>query len=174
MQSFLNAAFAIGTIGLQIFLVAVIISAVTKTGFARWVTTNAHIVLRFVFIGAMVGSLVFELLLSYPPCLLCWYQRMAIFPIAILVLATDIRASALLRKQVLILSIIGFAIALFHNYIDIFPTGLDVCGSGTSCLARYVYEFGYVTIPMMSATVLLGGIVISVLAARYPQKSLAA
>ncbi len=80
------------------------------------------------------------------------------------------RSSRLLQNQILILSVAGFVVALFHTIIDIFPTGLDVCGAtGPSCLMRYVYEFGYITIPVMSLTILAAGILLALVARRYPR-----
>jgi len=105
---------------------------------------------------------------------LCWYQRICIFPTAILLFTDDIRKSQLLQRQILILTGTGLLIALFHNYISLFPaSGIDVCGtSGVSCLNIYVSEFGFVTIPFMSAVVLLSGVLITVIAMRYPQKNI--
>jgi disulfide bond formation protein DsbB len=167
-----NTIVAIGIILLIVFLIAVIAAWVIRAPFAELVSKYSHIILRFIFAGAMIGSLIFEYVLFYNPCLLCWYQRIAIFSVAILLFTGDIRKSVLLRKQVIILSSLGFAIALLHNYIDIFPSsGIDICGAGPSCLARYIYEFGFITIPLMSAVVLLSGILLPLLARRFPQTS---
>jgi hypothetical protein len=73
------------------------------------------------------------------------------------------------------LSSAGFLLALYHNFITVFPNVSDaVCEtSGVSCQTRYVYQFGFVSIPMMSAIVLLSGILITVLVMRYPHKEIA-
>lgn len=166
---------ALGTIAIQIFIVVMIVAWVMKAPLAAWIGKNASIILATIFIGSTIGSFIYQYGFGYEPCLLCWYQRIAIIPIAILALTGNLTKSALLRRQVLILAIIGFVIALFHNYIDIFPSsGVDVCGAtSVSCLVRYVYEFGYITIPMMSATILLVGILLPLLAGRYPQAGIA-
>lgn len=166
-----NKIVAIGVILLQIKFVAIVVAWLTKSDLTKLIYKNANILLRFVFVGGAVGSLIYQYVLGYPPCLLCWYQRIAIFSIAIILFTADIRVSKLLQKQVLVLSILGTLIAIFHNIIDIFPTGVDTCGTGPSCLARYVYEFGYITIPMMSLTVLVFGIVIPLIVRRFPQDS---
>jgi disulfide bond formation protein DsbB len=172
MQEFFNVGFSAGTIALQIFLIATLISWRTKGSLIRFVASNLGLLLRVIFVGAAIGSLIYQYVLLYPPCLLCWYQRIAIFSTAIILCTADIRRSVLLRMQVVILSSLGLIIALFHNIIDIFPTGIDACGAnGPSCLARYVYEFGYITIPMMSATILLTGIVFPLITRRYPHIS---
>jgi disulfide bond formation protein DsbB len=165
-----NTVVGIGTILLQVSLVVILVGWAIQAPFVQVVAKHAHTLLRVLFVSAAICSLIYEFGFGYTPCLLCWYQRIAIFPIAILSFTADIRRSALLRTQMLILGVVGFSIALFHNYIDIFPSnGLDVCGQGPSCLVRYVYEFGYITIPVMSATILLFAIVLTLLSKRYPQ-----
>lgn len=170
-----NTFIAISLIALQLFLIILVISWVIKAPILRWFTQNVHTISRVVFLGALAGSLIYSEYFEYPPCILCWYQRLTIFPIALLLCTANLRKSALLRTQVLLFSVFGFAVALFHTYIDIFqPNGVDICGAdGISCSARYVYEFGFVTIPLMSATVLLAGIVLTLLARRYPQDRVA-
>lgn len=155
---------AIGIIVLQIFIVAFVFLYFKKHSFLKKIYRYSHLILPIVFTGSALGSLIFEFVYGFEPCLLCWYQRIFIFGIAILSLTGDVRKNKFLQKQVFIFSIIGIVIALIHNYIDIFPSGLDICGAGPSCLKRYIYEFGYITIPMMSLTVLISGLLISILA----------
>jgi disulfide bond formation protein DsbB len=168
-----NTLVAIGSLAILLFIIILVVAWITENPIAEWVANHSALILRIIFGGAVIGSLIYSNYFDYAPCLLCWYQRLCIFPIAILAFTDNIRHSKLLQRQILLLSSAGFLIALFHNYIDIFPNGGigDVCGvNGVSCLTRYVYEFGFVTIPLMSAIVLLAGIIISVLAMRYPHK----
>lgn len=152
---------AIGTIGIQILTAIFIILWATKSPFLSKIHERSNIILAIIFIGSALGSLIYEYGFGYEPCLLCWYQRIAIFGVALLSLTADIRKSRTLQKQVLLFSLLGLMIAILHNYIDLIPNGLDICGTGPSCLKRYIYEFGYITIPMMSLTVLLAGSVLS-------------
>lgn len=160
---------AIGVVLLQIAIIGGVLLWFYHRDCLLHVAARAHILVSLLFLGSVLGSMYFSDIKGFEPCLLCWWQRIFIFGIALLSLMGDIRKSALLRKQVLWFSGIGGTIALFHNILDIFPTGLDVCGSGASCLARYIYEFGYITIPMMSFTVLFAGFLITLLARRFPQ-----
>ncbi len=166
---------AIGTIALQIFIVIIIIAWIAKKQFVTFVATHATTIARVVFVASVIGSLVYSEILNFAPCILCWYQRLAIFPITILLFTNTLQKSALLRLQVLIFSSIGFAIALFHRYIELFPgAGTGVCGpDGVACDTLYVLQFGYITIPMMSVTVLGLGILLALLAGRFPQKTIA-
>ncbi len=152
---------ALGVIALQIGIVIFIALWISKSSLLLKIQEKSHIILATTFIGSALGSLLYEYSLGFEPCLLCWYQRIAIFGIAILSLTADIRKSDTLKKQVLLFSILGLGVAILHNYIDLVPSGLDICGAGPSCLKRYVSEFGYITIPMMSFTVLLSGALLS-------------
>jgi hypothetical protein len=166
----LDTILAIGTIALQLFILVTIIAWVAKAPFAPWVARNSSWILRVLFVGATLGSIIYAEFLGFAPCVLCWYQRLVIFPMAILLFTADITKNALLRTQTLIFTSAGLAVALFHNYITIFPSAGDVCGiDGVSCTVLYVFKFGYVTIPMMSATVLLAGVLLTLLAGRFPQ-----
>ncbi len=169
-----NTIVAIGIVLLQVALVVMVVAWIAKSDLMKLISKHSNLILRFVFVGAIVGSLIYQYVLNYPPCILCWYQRIAIFAIGVILFTGDIRSNKTLQKQVLIFSIVGALIAIFHNIIDIFPTGVDVCGTnGPSCLARYVYEFGYITIPMMSLTVLLFGVLIPIIVRRFPQSDIA-
>lgn len=161
----------LGTIGIQIATMVFIILWVTKSPFLIKIRQYSHIALAFIFIGSAFGSLIYEFVFGFEPCLLCWYQRIAIFGVAILSLTSDIRKNLLLQRQVLIFSILGLLVAIVHNYIDIIPSGVDLCGAGPSCLKRYIYEFGYITIPMMSFTVLLAGSVLALFNIKYKESS---
>ncbi len=169
-----NTIAALGTIALQIAIVVIIIGWIMRAPFIRIVANYAGILLALIFSAAALLSFVYQYGFGFEPCLLCWYQRIAIIPIALLAWTANVRTSKLFQTQSLILLSAGTLVALLHVYIDIFPTGLDICGAtGPSCLMRYVYEFGYITIPMMSLTVLLSGLTLVLLARNYPQQDIA-
>jgi len=170
-----NTLVAVGSLAILLFLVILVVSWLTDNPIAGWVAKHSSVILRIIFLGSVIGSLIYSNYFDFAPCLLCWYQRLCIFPTAILLFTDDIRKSALLQRQVLLLTGVGFLIALVHNYITLFPqSGIEACGtSGVSCLNIYVNQFGFVTIPLMSAIVLVSGVLISVLAMRYPHNKVA-
>jgi disulfide bond formation protein DsbB len=170
-----NTILAVGTLVILLFLILLVVAWLTDNPIADWTAKHSGCILRVIFAGAVIGSLIYSNYFDYAPCLLCWYERICIYPVAILLFTDSLRKSALLQRQILLLSSAGLLIALFHNYITIFPeTSVDVCGtSGVSCLTRYVYQFGFVSIPFMSAVILLSGVLISVLAMRYPHQAIA-
>lgn len=160
----------IGVVVLQLAILTAVFIALFYPTALRAIAPAMSVVLRVVLTGAVLGSLFFSEIKGFEPCLLCWWQRIFIFGAALLVWTGDIRKSRLLRTQVLVFALIGIGFALLHNAIDIFPTGLDVCGTGVSCLKRYTDVFGYITIPMMSLTVLGATLVGTLIAKRYPQE----
>ena len=165
-----NTIVAIGVVLMQLGIVFLIVAILTKSPLLPTIALWASTKVRIIFAVSVIGSLIYEHVFLYAPCVLCWYQRIAIFAIAILSFTGNLQKSALLRTQITILAIAGGAVAIFHNVLDIFPLGLDVCGvNGTSCLVRYVYEFGYITIPMMSLTILVLALIFVYIAKKYPQ-----
>ncbi len=158
---------ALGIIALQVAIICFVILWANKSPLLAMVYRYAPYILGGIFVFSAVGSLIFEYGFGYEPCLLCWYQRIGIFGIALLSFSGDIRVNKTLQKQVILFGIFGLVFALLHNYIDLVPNGIDICGTGVSCLKRYIYEFGYITIPMMSLTVLLAGSVLVLFVARY-------
>ena len=160
---------SLGIILVQIAIVALIIAWIMKAPVVSFVARHAGVLVAGIFSAATILSFVYQYGFGYEPCLLCWYQRIAIIPIALITWMADLRTSKLLQKQVLLLSILGLIVAIVHVYIDISPTASDLCGTGPSCLVRYVYEFGYITIPVMSATILVSGVLLTLLAKYYPQ-----
>jgi len=164
-----NTFAALGIIALQLGMSILIIGWILKAPFIKHVARHAGLIIAIIFSSATLMSLVYQYGFGYEPCILCWYQRIAIFPISILAWIANLRTSKILQTQILILSGLGFCVALFHVFVEQFPGGIDVCGTdGISCTVRYVYEFGYITIPVMSLTVLGVGLLLTTLAKRYP------
>ena len=100
---------------------------------------------------ATVGSLFFSEVMGLPPCVLCWYQRVAMYPL-VLVIATGIIArDRRVRAYALPLSLAGLALAVYHNllYYGVIPETLTPCSEGASCTERQIEWFGFVTIPLM-------------------------
>ena len=99
-----------------------------------------------------LGSLFFSYIMEFAPCVLCWYQRICLFPLVI-ILATGLFP---LDKRVinysLPLAIAGWITAFYHNllYSGIIPQELQPCSKGVSCTEKYIDLFGFLSIPMLS------------------------
>lgn len=101
---------------------------------------------------AMLGSLFFSEILKYPPCVLCWYQRICIYPLVLIIPVGIVNKDKNLPLYVLPLSIVGLVISLFHNllYYKWIPDALAPCVSGVSCTTKFIEWFGFVTIPLLA------------------------
>lgn len=100
---------------------------------------------------AFLGSMSFSNIAMYKPCLLCWYQRIAIFPQFILLWIGYARKEQNIKWYALPLLIIGLLISGYQWFLQLFPPLSDgPCGLENSCVGRYIYEYGFMSIPGMA------------------------
>lgn len=98
------------------------------------------------------GSLFFSEVMMFPPCILCWYQRICMYPLVVILLAGLFPLEKKVIRFSLPLALIGFAIAVYHNllYYKILPESAAPCRQGISCTTVQVEWFGFITIPFLS------------------------
>jgi disulfide bond formation protein DsbB len=101
------------------------------------------------------GSLFFSEIAHYTPCELCWYERICMYPLAIvlllLALANDYRAA----RYLLPLPIVGGVLASYHVLVErgvVSQTKDCVLSAPGGCATKWVDELGYVTIPVLTLT----------------------
>jgi disulfide bond formation protein DsbB len=110
----------------------------------------------FIWIVALVatlGSLFFSEVMKLPPCVLCWYQRIAMYPIAVLLaVALICGETRIFAKYIFTLAMIGLLVAIYHNllYYGIIPESITPCKEGISCTSRQIEWLGFITIPLLS------------------------
>lgn len=121
----------------------------------KWVLSNSISLALIVATVATAGSLFFSEVAGYPPCKLCWYQRIFMYPLPILLGISQFSDDQTVRKYVLPLALIGFSIAVYHYFLQMFPTILPCSDEVASCAAKQFAYFGYITIPLMSASAFL-------------------
>ncbi|MHB1316580.1 MAG: disulfide bond formation protein B [Minisyncoccota bacterium] len=105
---------------------------------------------------AFAGSLVYSNIIGFPPCELCWVQRIFIYPQVAIAFVSMWRKEKLAVYYALPLSIIGSVVALYHSFV-LWGGGsiLPCTAEGGACAKAYVMEYGYITIPVMSLTLFL-------------------
>ncbi|MFO0705036.1 MAG: disulfide oxidoreductase [Candidatus Andersenbacteria bacterium] len=105
-----------------------------------------------VSLAGLLGSLYYSEIRHLVPCVLCWYQRICLYPLAVIFAVGLLKKDKYLPYYVLPLSLIGGGIALFHYLLQlgIIPDSLAPCTQGISCASVYVEYFGFITIPFMS------------------------
>ena len=74
-----------------------------------------------VAVVATVGSLIYSEVIHFEPCRLCWYQRIAMYPMAIILLVGAIRREAVVKFYALPLAVVGLGISVWHYLIQTFP-----------------------------------------------------
>jgi len=114
------------------------------------------LVAGFVALLAASGSLYLSEIANLTPCNLCWYQRIAMYPLVPILGVALLRGDMGVWRYGLPLSVVGFTISAYHVTIQWMPA-LDVgtCGIGAPCTARYVAVFGFVSIPTMAGAAFL-------------------
>jgi len=101
---------------------------------------------------AMLGSLYFSEIANYPPCVLCWYQRIAMYPLVFILGFAIYKKSREMLLPAFVLAVIGWFISLYHNllYYEIIPEAAAPCIAGVSCTTKFIEWFGFVTIPLLA------------------------
>ena len=101
---------------------------------------------------SVLGSLFFSEIMDFPPCVLCWYQRICIFPLVLIFSVRLFSFDNSIVKYSLPLALVGWFIAFYHNllYAGIIPESLQPCSQGVSCSEVYIDLFGFLSIPMLS------------------------
>lgn len=107
---------------------------------------------------ATVGSLYFSNMLGYEPCRLCWFQRIFMYPLVLILGVGILFEDDNVTDYALPLTMIGLPIALYHSLIQRYSqfqsSGCSVLS--VSCSTEYTFHFGYITIPVMAFTAFLG------------------
>ncbi len=102
------------------------------------------------FVGT-VASLYYSEIRHYAPCVLCWYQRIALYPIVVILLIGLARQDKKSATYALPFALAGLVLAAYHSLlqIGIVPEAIVPCAFGVSCATRHVVVWG-LTIPMFS------------------------
>ncbi len=101
---------------------------------------------------ATLGSLYFSNIRHLPPCVLCWFQRIFMYPLILIIGIGIVKKDKNLSDYALPLSIIGILISLYHNllYYKILPESVAPCTNGISCTTFQINYLGFITIPLLS------------------------
>ena len=103
-----------------------------------------------VAIGATFGSLYFSEIRDFLPCEFCWYQRIAMYPLAVILLIATIRRDRKIIPYALTFSTIGAGISVYHYQLQLFPEQGSSCGLDASCAYKWIEVFGFITIPLLA------------------------
>ena len=172
MQVITTVCAIAAAVGALLLIVARLLAGVSPVA-ARWgaaVASARPVLTLVVAAGSMAGSLYFSESAHFIPCRLCWFQRIAMYPLAVILLVAAIRRDRAVRWYVGPLAAIGALVSTYHYLVEWNPS-LEggVCGIGPACSAIWFRELGFVTLAFMA---LCGFAAILVLVVPRPPRTL--
>lgn len=101
---------------------------------------------------ATAGSLYFSEVANFVPCNLCWYQRIAMYPLSAILLVAAIRGDHGVRWYVAPLAAVGALLSTYHYLVEWHPSleGGGVCAVSAPCTVPWFRELGFVTLALMA------------------------
>lgn len=128
----------------------------------KFLKHNALYIAWITALVATLGSLYFQYVLGFPPCVLCWFQRIAVYPLVFIIPIGIVYKDKIVPLYVLVLSLLGVLVSVYHNllYYKFIPENLAPCVAGVSCTTKFIQWFGFLTIPLLSliALVVIAGL----------------
>ncbi len=166
-----SALLALLTLGGAVLLVIARLVAGRSTAAAALVAAADDAALWVAFLvaaTATAGSLYFSEVADYVPCRLCWFQRIAMYPLVVILLVAALRGDRSVRWYVVPLAAIGAAVSTYHYAIEWRPS-LEggACGVGPSCADIWFRELGFVTLAFMALCAFLTILVLVAVPGRH-------
>lgn len=120
--------------------------AVRKTG------EHGHYLAWTIAVLSLVGSLYYSEVMHFVPCVLCWWARILIYPLVVIIGIGIIRRRWDWIYYVWPLSVAGFFLEGYHTLLNwkVIPETAAPCQAGVSCTTLYVNYFGFINIPFMA------------------------
>jgi disulfide bond formation protein DsbB len=141
-------------ISLVIFIVSFIFKPLNKK--FRRLLKGREVGLSFLFATtSTLGSLFLSEIAKYAPCELCWFQRIFMYPLAVVLGVALFKKAKDVEKYAIPLSFIGGAVSTYHYYLQRAANPYAPCstiGFSVSCTEKFFTYYGYITIPFMALT----------------------
>lgn len=151
-ESFVSPLLAIGSISLVFAVLFVILFAEMPFASLLRRVVQAHAQKAMLATAALAtgSSLYYSEVAGFTPCDFCWYQRIMMYPLAVLLFVAVFTRYRLSPRFILTLAAIGLGLSIYHYQLQMFPAQSGVCSGFVSCTAKFVDEFGFVSIPFMA------------------------
>ncbi|PIT89206.1 MAG: disulfide bond formation protein B [Candidatus Levybacteria bacterium CG10_big_fil_rev_8_21_14_0_10_36_7] len=140
---------------LGLLIVSIFKKKPSSSSVFKFLSQNSLYFAFFVSSIAVAGSLFLSEIALFTPCKLCWFQRIFMYPQVVILGIGAFKDDFNIKKYSIVLSIFGFLIASYHYLLQLYPNILQCNDEVASCSAKQFASFGYITIPMMSATAFL-------------------
>jgi disulfide bond formation protein DsbB len=153
-----TTSFSVLTIIAQVCILLLLFVWLFHTHFSRIIlrffAKNALLIAFLIALTSTLGSLFYSEIAFFTPCNLCWYQRILMYPQTVLFAVAFARKDKQVSLYAIILSSLGAGLALYHYFLQLgIINELVPCSAVSaivSCSNKFVMNFGYITIPMMS------------------------
>ncbi len=162
----INKILAVGTIFLQVVILLIALNFIFNRN------RDNKILLFFkkytfyfgflVALGAVLLSLFYSEIVGYPACELCWIQRIFLYPQLVLFGMELYKKEKSIVDFSIAFATLGSIVSIYHIYVEAGGTRGLACATidpasttEISCAVRYIYEFGYITMPIMALTMSL-------------------
>ncbi len=98
-----------------------------------------------------LGSLYLSEVAKFPPCILCWYQRIAMYPLVVILAVAALRRDRQVSWYVVPLAVVGAGISIYHYLIERFPDSVSFsCSADVPCSTVWVWKFHFLSIPAVA------------------------
>lgn len=122
-----------------------------RDAIVREVGPQALAMAAVVALVCTLGSLYLSEVADFLPCRLCWFQRVAMYPLVVVLGVGAVRKDAGARLTGAILAGIGACVSVWHLLIERYPNlESGSCDPNNPCSFKWVEKFGYLTIPGMA------------------------
>ena len=160
-----SAILALATLAAGIITLAALLFEKSMSWAGAWLTqvrASGLWIICMITTGAMVGSLYFSEKVGFAPCKLCWYQRIAMFSIAIISFVAALRNDKNIARYTIVLAPLGLIVSTYHYLLEWFPTlETNVCSLDVPCTAVWFRELGFVTLCFMAGCAFITVIAVS-------------
>lgn len=157
----LNKVLSLGTILLQVVILLLAVNLIlfrdTRNKILSFFKKYTFLFGFLAGLGAVILSLFYSEIIGFPACELCWVQRIFLYPQLVLFGLALLKKDKSIVDYSLTFAIIGSLVSIYHIYIENGGSSLgEGCSANeVSCAVRYIFEFGYITIPVMCLTLSL-------------------
>ena len=160
-----SAILALATVAGGIVTLAALVFEKSMSWAGAWLTqvrASGLWIICMITTGAMVGSLYFSESVGFAPCKLCWYQRIAMYSIAIISFVAALRNDKNIVRYTIVLAPLGLIVSTYHYLLEWFPTlETNVCSLDVPCTAVWFRELGFVTLCFMAGCAFITVIAVS-------------
>ena len=122
---------------------------------------------------ATAGSLYFSEVAGFEPCTLCWYQRIAMYPLVVLLAIAAARRERAGAWYAIAIAAIGAVVSAYHVLLEWFPSiDTGACSATTPCTLVWFRVFGFISLPTLAFVAF--ALILTLLAVRLAQPTAAA